>query len=64
MMGDSALVLQSGLIPKGSQVAVFQRIFEVFLILGTIVGIIVIAYMMYNAYKYRADATGESDEVD
>ena len=32
---------------------VFQLIFEVFMGLGTLVGIVVVAYIMYNAYAYR-----------
>jgi len=32
---------------------VFQRIFLVFLALGTLVGTVVITYTLYNAYKYR-----------
>jgi cytochrome c oxidase subunit 2 len=32
---------------------VFDRIFVVFLGLGTLVGVVVIAYTLYNAYKYR-----------
>jgi cytochrome c oxidase subunit 2 len=47
------LVAQSGLVPRGTRVFVFQRIFVVFLVLGTLVGVIVIGYMLYNAYKYR-----------
>lgn len=43
------------------QADVFDSIFLVFLILGTLVGIIVVAYMMYNAYQYREGATLESD---
>lgn len=35
---------------------VFSMLFAVFLILGTAVGIVVIAYMVYNAYKYRETA--------
>lgn len=35
---------------------VFSMLFVVFLILGTAVGIVVIAYMVYNAYKYRETA--------
>lgn len=50
-------VLQSGLVPRGSRVAIFEEIYWVFLVLGTLVGIVVIAYMLYNAYKYRAGAT-------
>jgi len=32
---------------------VFNSIFVVFLGLGTLVGVVVITYMLYNAYKYR-----------
>lgn len=51
-----AALLQSGIIPRGTRVQVFQSIYNVFLVLGTIVGIVVISYMLYNAYKYRAEA--------
>lgn len=44
---------QSGIVPKGTRVEIFQQIFTVFLVLGTIVGVVVIGYMVYNAYKYR-----------
>jgi cytochrome c oxidase subunit 2 len=40
---------------------IFPNIFRVFVILGTIVGIVVIAYMIYNAYKYRASAEHASE---
>jgi cytochrome c oxidase subunit 2 len=60
--GPPGLLLQSGLIPRGTRVFVFERIFVVFLVLGTLVGVVVIAYMLYNAYKYRD--TGEADDVD
>jgi cytochrome c oxidase subunit 2 len=53
---------QSGIVPKGTRVEVFQQIFSVFLVLGTIVGIVVIGYMVYNGYKYRDDE--ERDEKD
>jgi len=33
--------------------SVFNNIFEVFLLLGTLVGVVVISYTLYNAYKYR-----------
>lgn len=36
-----------------TRVDVFEDIFLVFLALGTLVGILVVAYMLYNAYKYR-----------
>ncbi len=41
---------------------VFDEIFLVFLALGTIIGIIVIAYTVYNAYKYRDDGDRASDD--
>lgn len=41
----------------GTPAAVFERIFTVFLGLGTLVGIVVVAYTLYNAYAYRD--TGE-----
>ena len=56
-----AALLQSGIIPRGTRVQVFQAIYDVFLILGTLVGIVVVSYMLYNAYKYRAEAGKGSD---
>jgi len=32
---------------------VFSEIFDVFVVLGTLVGIVVLGYMLVNAYKYR-----------
>ncbi|NEU58053.1 cytochrome c oxidase subunit II [Halorussus sp. MSC15.2] len=55
------LPAQSGIVPKGTRVEVFQRIFTVFLVLGTLVGVVVIGYMVYNAYKYR-DGDGRATE--
>jgi cytochrome c oxidase subunit 2 len=54
-------LLQSGIIPRGSRTIVFNRIFDVFLVLGTLVGVVVIGYMLYNGYKYR-DRDGREDE--
>lgn len=42
---------------------VFEEIFLVFLVLGTIVGIIVITYSLYNAYKYRDDGGRTEEET-
>lgn len=42
-----------------TRVDVFERIFLVFLGLGTLVGVVVVAYTLYNAYKYR-----DVDEAD
>ena len=60
----SRIVIQSGLIPRGTREFVFQRIFTVFLVLGTLVGVVVISYMLYNAYKYRAGGDHADDEID
>ena len=38
-----------------SQSEIFNALYWMFLILGTIVGTVVIAYILYNAYKYRED---------
>ena len=43
---------------------VFNNLYLVFLVLGTLVGVVVISYTVYNAYKYRAsdpDAEGRYD---
>ncbi|SEH14879.1 cytochrome c oxidase subunit 2 [Natronorubrum sediminis] len=45
-----------------TRVDVFESIFQVFLALGTLVGVIVIAYTMYNAYKYRDTDDAEADD--
>lgn len=47
-----------------TQVDVFTNLYHVFLILGTLVGVVVISYTIYNAYKYResdGDAEGRYD---
>ena len=54
------VVLQSGLVPKGTQTNVFEEIFTVFVALGTLVGVVVLSYMLWNAYKYR-DGTDRDD---
>jgi cytochrome c oxidase subunit 2 len=40
---------------------IFDNVFLVFLLLGTLVGVVVIAYTVYNAVKYR-DGDGRSDD--
>ncbi|NHN63368.1 cytochrome c oxidase subunit II [Haloarcula sp. JP-Z28] len=44
--------------------AVFDQIFEVFLLLGTAVGVVVVAYTMYHALKYRDDGGGTDPYAD
>ncbi|HKJ59357.1 MAG TPA: cytochrome c oxidase subunit II [Halobacteriales archaeon] len=51
------------LIPRGSRVIVFDRIYWVFLALGTLVGVVVISYALWKAYKYR-ERDGVEDEYD
>ena len=45
-----------------TQADVFGEIFFVFLALGTLVGVVVVAYTLYNAYKYREN--GQPEDVD
>jgi len=42
---------------------IFSEIFIVFILLGTLVGIVVIAYTLFNAYRYR-DGTGNGAKVE
>lgn len=60
----SFLLQAGGIVPRGTRVEVFSQIFTVFLWLGTLVGIVVISYMLYKAYKYRAGGAGEKAEVE
>ncbi|MFC6988202.1 cytochrome c oxidase subunit II [Haloplanus sp. GCM10025708] len=55
------VLLQSSIVPRGSRSEVFNQILQVFLWLGTAVGVVVIAYMCWKAYKYRASG-GHVDE--
>jgi len=43
---------------------VFELIFQVFLGLGTLVGIVVVLYIMYNAYIYRDDEAVDDPKAD
>ncbi|WP_101298301.1 cytochrome c oxidase subunit II [Halegenticoccus soli] len=52
-----------GILPTGTRADVFREIFWVFLLLGTLVGVVVIVYMFYNAYKYR-DGGARAGAVD
>lgn len=45
-------------------VQVFEEIYFVFLVLGTLVGIVVIGYMCYLAYQYRDTGDGDGDAGD
>ena len=58
-----ALAGPAQLVPEGSRAAVFQQIYAVFLVLGTAVGVIVIAYMLWKAWKYR-EAADHGDDAD
>jgi len=59
--GLSQVLLQSSLIPRGARSVIFERNYLVFLILGTAVGLVVVAYMLQKAYRYRA-AAQEADD--
>jgi len=65
MMSPGSALLWSTLAQASrTPVDVFSNLYRVFLVLGTIVGVIVISYTVYNAYKYRAtdpDAEGRYD---
>ncbi|WP_251341699.1 cytochrome c oxidase subunit II [Haloplanus halophilus] len=56
--------MQSSLIPRGARSEIFREIYVVFLVLGTAVGVVVIAYMLFKAYKYRASAGHGADDLD
>lgn len=58
----AASILQSGLIPTGTRMQVFSQIYWVFLGLGTLVGIVVVAYMLKNAYTYRYRGGVDDDD--
>lgn len=51
-------------VPEGTRSNVFQEIYSVFLILGTLVGIVVVAYMLHKAYKYRASASKDTGDIE
>lgn len=54
-MSSPALVFVPLQFAEQSRAEIFQSIFEVFLALGTLVGVVVIGYTLYNAYKNRDD---------
>jgi cytochrome c oxidase subunit 2 len=45
-------------------VAIFDNLYTAFVILGSLVGIVVISYLLYNAYKYRADESTPEGQYD
>ena len=47
-----------------AQAEIFDEIFFVFLALGTLVGTIVVAYTLWNVYKYRDDGNRSDEEFD
>lgn len=54
-----------GLPAATSPSAIFNEIFLVFIGLGTLVGVVVIGYMLWKAYLYRAgDGKGEGLDID
>ncbi|MFB6152963.1 MAG: cytochrome c oxidase subunit II [Halodesulfurarchaeum sp.] len=59
LVGDGALPIAQVRPPS----VLFNRIFTVFLLLGTLVGVVVIGYMTWKAWKYR-EGTGRGKEAD
>ncbi len=47
-----------------TQANVFDELYTLFLVLGTLVGIVVITYLLYKAYKYREGREVEDDEFE
>jgi cytochrome c oxidase subunit 2 len=45
-------------------VAIFDNLYTAFLILGTLVGIVVISYIVYNAWTYRSEDSTEEGQYD
>jgi cytochrome c oxidase subunit 2 len=58
-MGAFVAHAGGGIVPTGSRAFVFERIFRVFLLLGALVGVVVVAYLLYNASRYRAGRPGD-----
>ena len=71
-LGGTAHATVGGLVPVAhaggfarTPESIFDNVFLVFLLLGTLVGVVVIAYTLYNAAKYRAsDDRSEAAAVD
>ncbi|MGQ3327749.1 MULTISPECIES: cytochrome c oxidase subunit II [Halorubrum] len=58
-----SLILQQGSDWR-AQAEVFDEIFFVFLALGTLIGTIVVAYTLWNVYKYRDDGGEPKEDFD
>jgi cytochrome c oxidase subunit 2 len=63
MMNTPALLQQAS---DGwrAQAEVFSEIYLVFLIVGTIVGVVVVSYTLYHVYKYRDVGNDDDEEFD
>jgi cytochrome c oxidase subunit 2 len=57
-------LLQIGGDDIATRVDVFEQIFLVFMLLGTLVGIVVITYTLYNAYHYRSGNESADETTD
>jgi cytochrome c oxidase subunit 2 len=62
MIDTSVPLQQSG--SWRAQAEVFSEIFGVFVAIGTVVGVVVIAYTLYHAYKYRDTGEQEAESED
>ncbi|WP_336036615.1 cytochrome c oxidase subunit II [Halobacterium yunchengense] len=54
----------ASIVPRGTRAYVFDQIYTVFLLLGTLVGVVVVLYMLHKAYKYRASRSAGDDDYD
>ncbi|MFB6080508.1 MAG: cytochrome c oxidase subunit II [Haloferacaceae archaeon] len=54
--------MSGSIVPHGIQEAVFNQMFWVFTGLGILVGTVVIGYLFWNSYRYRAGRAGADDE--
>jgi cytochrome c oxidase subunit 2 len=61
-MIDTPVLLQQATENWRGQADVFSEIFLVFLVVGTLVGIVVVTYTLYHVYRYRGTRDGEESE--
>ncbi len=60
-MIDTPVLVQQASESWRAQADVFSEIFLVFLVVGTAVGVVVVAYTLYHVYKYRDIGSDDED---
>ena len=60
-MIDTPVLVQQASESWRAQADVFSEIFLVFLVVGTVVGVIVVTYTLYHVYKYRDIGADDED---